>query len=72
MAEVLTRLIPAAERDSIVARHLQKHLLPLGLTSVDSRTWIDPARAPAKPVFELTLLKGAGDGFQFGAYLLEE
>ncbi|WFR95766.1 hypothetical protein [Rhizobium tumorigenes] len=53
-------LLSAAERDVIVARHLNKHLSTLGLREITPRSWIDEFKPPTKPMFQLSLLKGAG------------
>ena len=61
------KLLTAVERDVIVSPHLNEHLLPLGLTAVGPRTWVDVSHPPAKRMFQLVLLKGesmrAGWGF---------
>lgn len=53
-------MLSAAERDAIVAKHLNKHLPALGLSEITPRVWIDDSKPPAKPMFEFSLLKGAG------------
>jgi hypothetical protein len=62
----LCELLTAAERDAIVALHLNEHLLPLGLTPVGSRAWVDRSGTQAKRMFELALLKGAGMRARWG------
>jgi hypothetical protein len=59
-------LLSAAERDAIVAPHLQEHLQPLGLTQVGARTWIDGSRPPVRRMFDLMLLKGASMRARWG------
>jgi hypothetical protein len=59
-------LLSAAERDAIVAPHLQQHLRPLGLIQMGARTWIDGSRPPVRRMFELRLRKGAGMRAQWG------
>jgi hypothetical protein len=48
----------AAERDSIVASHVNRHLRPLGFVQVKPRLWVDGSAAPVRRVFEMVVLKG--------------
>jgi hypothetical protein len=52
-------LLRAAERDAIVASHLNLRLQPLGFVQVAPRRWVDGSAAPVRRVFEMQLLKGA-------------
>jgi len=52
-------LLRAAERDSIVASHVNERLHPLGFVQVKPRRWVDGSAAPVRRVFEMVLLKGA-------------
>jgi hypothetical protein len=51
-------LLRAAERDSIVASHLNNRLQPLGFVQVKPRLWVDGSAAPVRRVFEMVVLKG--------------
>jgi hypothetical protein len=53
-------LLSAAERDAIVATHLRERLPALGLNDITVRRWVDGSQPPARRMFELQLLKGAG------------
>jgi hypothetical protein len=59
-------VLTAGGRDAIIALNLDEHLPALGLTAVNPRTWADHSRSPAKRVFELMLLKGAGMRARWG------
>jgi hypothetical protein len=52
-------LLRAAERDSIVASHLNACLQQLGFVQIAPRRWVDGSTAPTRRVFEMQLLKGA-------------
>ncbi len=52
-------LLRAAERDAIVASHLNVRLQALGFGQVAPRRWVDGSTAPVRRVFEMQLLKGA-------------
>jgi hypothetical protein len=52
-------LLHAAERDAIVATHLNGRLQALGFVQVAPRRWVDGSIAPVRRVFEMQLLKGA-------------
>jgi hypothetical protein len=52
-------LLGAAERDAIVASHLNPRLQALGFVQIASRRWVDGSTAPVRHVFEMQLLKGA-------------
>jgi hypothetical protein len=49
----------AAERDSIVASHLDEPLTRLGLAQIAPRRWVDGSAPPARRLFEMALVKGA-------------
>lgn len=52
-------LLRAAERDAIVASHLNVALQAQGFVQVAPRRWVDGSTAPVRRVFEMQLLKGA-------------
>jgi hypothetical protein len=52
-------LLRAAERDTIIASHVNALLQPLGFVQVAPRRWVDGSAAPIRCVFEMQLLKGA-------------
>jgi hypothetical protein len=56
----------AAERDVIVASHLNQRLQPLGFVQVAPRRWVDGSTAPVRRVFEMQLLKGAAMKARWG------
>jgi hypothetical protein len=53
-------LLSAEQRNAVIGPLLREHLQPLGLTEMTPRRWIDGSQAPARRLFELQLLKGAG------------
>jgi len=59
-------LLFAAERDSILASHLNVPLAELGLAQIAPRHWVDGSRPPARRVFQMSLLKGTGIVAQWG------
>ena len=60
------QLLSAAERDAIIQSHLREWLGPLGLNEIIPRRWVDGSQPPARRIFELQLLKGAGLGALWG------
>jgi hypothetical protein len=56
-ARVHIDILPAAERDAILAEHLSPHLLPLGLSMVRPRIWVDVTSAPVKRMVQVFLWK---------------
>jgi hypothetical protein len=53
-------ILLSAERDAILASHLNEPLAALGLVQVAPRRWVDGSAPPARRVFEMRLLKSAG------------
>lgn len=53
-------LLSASERDAVISACLRLNLPGLGLMEIKPRMWVDGSRPPARRVFELDLLKGAG------------
>jgi hypothetical protein len=49
----------AAERDAILASHLNERLASLGLVQIGPRRWVDGSMPPARRLFEMALIKGA-------------
>ncbi len=56
----MIELLSAAERDAVIAPLLRERLEPLGFGEIAPRRWIDGSKPPARRLFELELLKGAG------------
>jgi hypothetical protein len=59
-------LLRAAERDAIVASHLNTRLQGLGFVQVAPRRWVDGSSAPVRRMFEMQLLKGAAMKARWG------
>jgi hypothetical protein len=59
-------LLRAAERDAIVADHLNARLQSLALVQVAPRRWVNGSTAPVRRVFEMRLLKGASMKARWG------
>ena len=53
-------LLLSAERDSILTSHLNAPLAELGLIQIAPRHWVDGSVPPARRMFQMSLLKGAG------------
>jgi len=60
------QLLSAAERDAILAAHLRERLPAFGLSEITARRWVDGSQPPVRRMFEISLLKGAGIGAQWG------
>ena len=59
-------LLRPAERDAIVASHLNSPLQALGFVQVAPRRWVDGSTAPIRRMFEMQLLKGAAMEAKWG------
>jgi hypothetical protein len=53
-------LLSAEQRDAVIEPLLREYLQPLELTETAPRRWIHGSQPPARRLFELQLLKGAG------------